>query len=58
MVPSGLMTGETQDSCEASQVVGLLGEIGSRQSQWLLVTQVSLKAANGDKRNISLVIND
>lgn len=56
--PLALMTDEQRDSYEASQVVGLLGEVGSRQSQRLLVTQVSLEAANGDKRSLGLVIND
>jgi hypothetical protein len=56
--PLTLMTAEQRDSYEASQVVELLGEIGSRQSQRLLVMQVNLKDDTGDKRSLGLVIND
>jgi hypothetical protein len=56
--PLELMTDEQRDSYEASQVVGLLGEVGSRQSQRLLVVQVSLEAANNDMKSLGLIIND
>ena len=57
--PLTLMTEEEQTSYEESQVIGLIGEIGSRQSQRPLVMQVGLEAADGsDRKSLDLVIND
>ena len=56
--PLVLMTGEQRVHYEASQVGGLLGEIGSRQSQRLFVRQVTLASPDGDTKVLRLLVND
>jgi len=56
--PLPVMTAAERDSFDASHVVELFGEIGSRGLQRVLVTQVSLASENGDEQTLNLVIND
>lgn len=56
--PLNLMADDERDAYEASHVVRTFGEIGSRGSQRLLVTEVALESANGEKRKMGLLIND
>lgn len=49
---------DQRDAFDAAHVVGLLGEVGSRNSQRLLVTQVSLQSESGDQRELNLLVND
>jgi hypothetical protein len=56
--PLHLMTEEQRNSYDASHVVQMLGEIGSRNSQRLLVTHLGLEPASGEKKTLSLLIND
>lgn len=56
--PLPLMTDAEREDFDASHVIGTFGEIGSRQSQRLFVTQVSLTSASGEQSMLGLVIND
>ncbi len=56
--PISLMSPEDHDSYDASHVVGLLGEIGSRGMQRHFVAQVTLEAQAGKETSVGLVIND
>lgn len=49
---------DLRDAFDAAHVVGLLGEVGSRNSQRLLVTQVTLQPETGDQRELNLLVND
>lgn len=56
--PVSLMSEEERDSYEASHVTPLLGEIGSRGMQRLLVTQVTLVSSTGQPSTLGLLVND
>ena len=56
--PFPLMTDAERDDFDASHVIETFGEIGSRQSQRLFITQVSLTSATGEQSMLGLVIND
>jgi hypothetical protein len=56
--PLALMTEEQRAHYEASQVGRLLGEIGSRQSQRLLVREITLASPNGNTKVLGLLVND
>jgi hypothetical protein len=52
------MDDQERDAYEAGHVLRIFGEIGSRASQRLLVTQVELASADGDRLRMNLLIND
>ena len=56
--PLPLMSDAQLDDFDASHVVETLGEIGSRATQRLLVTQITLESVHGEKSLLNLVIND
>ena len=56
--PLPLMTDAQRDDFDASHVVEMFGEIGSRGSQRLLATQITLESSKGEKLTLNLVIND
>ena len=56
--PLALMSEEQRDSFDASHVVETLGEVGSRQSQRLLVTQFVFRSENGEESTSDLLIDD
>jgi hypothetical protein len=56
--PMSIMTEEQRDSFDASHVTELLGEVGSRGMQRLLVTQVTLASPTGELSALNLIIND
>jgi hypothetical protein len=56
--PLPVMTETERGSFDASHVVQLFGEIGSRGLQRVLVTQVSLASEDGDEQMLNLLIND
>jgi hypothetical protein len=56
--PVSLMSEKERDSYEASHVTPLLGEIGSRRMQRLLVTQVTLESSMGQSSTLRLLVND
>ena len=56
--PICLMTEEERDSFDASHVTQLLGEVGSRGTQRLFVTHVTLESKIGQLATMGLVIND
>lgn len=56
--PLGLMTEVERDSFDAIHIVQMFGEVGSRASQRLLVTQLTLQAADGQTSTLDLLIND
>jgi len=53
-----LMSEGQLDSFNASHVVEMLGEIGSRQSQRLLVTQFVFQSEDSEQSALGLLIND
>lgn len=56
--PLHLMTDEQRDEFEDLQFLGLIGEIGSRQSQRLLVTHLVLQGEAGQELKVGLLVND
>lgn len=56
--PMSMMTQEQRDSYDASHVTELVGEVGSRGTQRLLVTQLTLRSPAGELMNLNLVVND
>lgn len=56
--PLASMSEEQQDEFEASQVVDLLGEIGSRGSQRLHVVQLTFRSDSGETRTKDLRVNE
>ena len=57
--PLPLMTDAQRDDFDASHVVQMIGEVGSRGSQRLLATQITLQSLNdGGQSTLNLVIND
>lgn len=56
--PLALMNEEERQSYDASYVVEMFGEVGSRGMQRLLVTQCTLETVTGEKSTIDLLIND
>jgi hypothetical protein len=56
--PLALMTEEQRDSFDAIHFVDMIGEVGSRQSQRLLATQVVVQSPDGEKSMLNLLIND
>ncbi len=49
---------EESDEFDASYVTELLGEVGSRNTQRLLVTEVVLQASDGELKKIQLLVDD
>jgi hypothetical protein len=57
--PLALLHKEQQDLFDASHVVELLGEVGSRNTQRLLATQVFLESVDDQqKKELNLIIDD
>lgn len=56
--PLGLMSEDQRDSFDASDVVEMVGEVGSRALQRTWVTQLTLRSAIGEERILGLLIND
>jgi hypothetical protein len=56
--PMCVMTDEQRDSFDASHVTHLLGEIGSRGIQRMLLTQLTLMSATGELSSVGVLIND
>jgi hypothetical protein len=56
--PLYLMSEEDRSSYEASEVLGLFGEVGSRRMQRLLVTQLTPTSATGEISSAGVVVND
>lgn len=56
--PMSMMTDEQRDNFDAPLCQQMLGEVGSRGMQRLLVTQVLLQSESGDERSIGLLLND
>jgi len=56
--PLALMSEDQRDSFDASHVVEMLGEVGSRGSQRLLITQLVFQSASGEEQPLGLLIND
>lgn len=56
--PRSMMTDEQRDGYDASHVIHLFGEVGSRGTQRLLVTQVTLASRTGDVATLNFIIND
>jgi hypothetical protein len=52
------MSEEDRSSYEASEVLGLFGEVGSRRMQRLLVTQLTPTSATGEISSAGVVVND
>ena len=56
--PLESLTEEQRDSYEASQVEQVIGEIGSRSMQRLMITKFTLRSASGEASTPSTFIND
>lgn len=56
--PHTCMTDEDRDAFEEVQRVNRIDEIGSRQSQRLLATQVTLQGGAGEKLELGVLVND
>lgn len=56
--PLLMMSAEERDAFDASQVIEMFGEIGSRQTQRLLVTQLTLRSPSGELSSVGLIVND
>jgi hypothetical protein len=56
--PLHLMPPEHYESFNASHVVRMFGEVGSRGMQRLLATQVCLQAFDGSEMKLDLLVND
>ncbi len=56
--PIELMNEDDRASFEAVEAEPILGEIGSRSSQRLLVAQISLRSSTGEDSKIHLLMND
>lgn len=49
---------ETRDAFNSVHFQQVFGEVGSRNMQRLLVTQMTLQSANGEPQNVGMLIND
>ncbi|MCZ0952175.1 MAG: hypothetical protein OXQ89_22855 [Rhodospirillaceae bacterium] len=49
---------EARDAFDAAHVQEVLGEVGSRGNQRLLVAQVTLQSVSGDRCRLDLIVND
>lgn len=56
--PLSLLTQETQEAFNAVHFQQIFGEIGSRNLQRLLVTQLAFSSATDELKNIEMLIND
>jgi hypothetical protein len=52
------MTNELRDSFDSPHQQQMFGEVGSRGIQRLLVTEMALRAENGEESVFSLLLND
>ena len=52
------MTEEEKDSYDIAHVTNLLGEVGSINTQRLLVTHIKLQGSDGELKTLDLLIND
>lgn len=53
-----MMSEEQRDSYDIAHVTELIGEIGSRNTQRLFVTELTLQSSSGDMKSLNVVIND
>ena len=56
--PLSLLTQEGQEAFNSVHFQQVSGEVGSRNMQRLLVTQITRLAENGEPQNIEMIIND
>jgi len=56
--PLSWLPQETRDAFDSVHFQQVFGEVGSRNMQRLLVTQMTLLAENGEPHNIGMIIND
>ncbi len=49
---------EDQETFNSAHFQQNLGEVGSRNMQRLLVTQMTIQSENGEKQNVNMIIND
>jgi hypothetical protein len=56
--PLGLMADEERDSFESGHIIQTLGEVGSRALQRVLVTQLVLRAPDGQTATVGLLVSD
>jgi hypothetical protein len=56
--PVSMMTPDQRQNFDAPQVLELFDEIGSRQSQRILLTEVTLQSPTGDLKSLKLFRND
>jgi hypothetical protein len=52
------MSKDEQHAYNASHVVGMFGEVGSRGLQRMLVTQFILRSTDGEKAALNVLINN
>jgi hypothetical protein len=56
--PLSSLSREEREPFESAHFQHILGEIGSRNIQRLLVTQITLRSDNGELRNVDIFMND
>lgn len=56
--PMATLTQEQQDDFDAAHVLGLFGEVGSRNLQRAMVVEASLRSESGDEKSLRLLVND
>jgi hypothetical protein len=56
--PIAMMSEEQRAAFDASHVIQLFGEIGSRGMQRLLVTQATLRSPTGELSDLNVIVND
>lgn len=56
--PLSSLPQENQEAFNSVHFQEVLGEVGSRNMQRLLITQIILPSENGEKQNIEMLIND
>src|SRR5690606_1397683 len=56
--PLSILSKEDQSDFNSVHFQKVLGEIGSRNTQRLLVTQMTFLSENGQKQNIGMIVND
>lgn len=56
--PIASLPQESREAFDSIHIQHLLGEIGSRNTQRILVTQVTLQSESGEQRQLGMLIND
>ncbi|OJW44331.1 MAG: hypothetical protein BGO56_20360 [Sphingobacteriales bacterium 48-107] len=56
--PLSALSEEDQQTFKSVHFQQVFGEVGSRNMQRLLVTQMTLRAENGELQNVGMLIND